>query len=269
MFEIGTVVDSRYIVTDLCSNAGGMGTLMHVKEVGGSHPTLVLKYCKLTSEESLSRFRREVRVMQQFIDNSYVMPVLFANLQHSPPYFVMPLYEHGDLIRHAPSLRNDLPTLEIYFNRMIDCLSQLHDKGILHRDIKPQNFLLSGHSLVVSDLGLCSELDSATAFTKSSVFWGTQGYLPPEFLNGGFKEADVAGDVFMLGKTFYVILSGRDPTYLVNDNIPSPLVPIIERCCAISKASRYQTLASLRQSIVSGWPTPVDAAGALMAGNRS
>ena len=231
-----------------------MGTLLFVTATGTTAPVLVLKLCKLTDPEMLARFRREVRVMQQFKGNIFVMQVLDANLEHEPPYFVMPYFEHGDLMGKAPEIRGDMAAIEAVFNRMIDCVAQLHDKGVLHRDIKPQNFLLGNGTLVVSDLGLCSDHESATAFTRSSQWAGTPGYLPPEYMNGGgFKAADAATDIFMLGKSFYVLLSGRDPMYLVADGLPPQLFPIIERCCAINKASRYLSLASLKQSLTSAF----------------
>ena len=117
-----------------------------------------------------------------------------------------------------------------------------------------KNFLIDIEGLVVSDLGLCSEADSPTAFTRNSAWLGTPGYLPPEFLApGGFKSATLSSDIFMLGKTLYFLLSGRDPMYLLSDNIPSPLFAVIERCCANSAANRYQSLASLRQSLTAAY----------------
>lgn len=253
MFEAGETVDGKWEVLGPCSNAGGMGTLVFVRHTGTTGPQFVLKFCKLAGDELLARFRREVRLMQQFDGNSYVMPVIDANLDHDPPYFVMPWYRHGDLASRSAEIRDNFPALEFVFNRMIDCVAQLHAKDILHRDIKPQNFVVGDDTFVLSDLGLCCEQESETGLTRSSVFWGTQGYLPPEFLSGGFKAADAAGDVFMLGKTFYVMLTGRDPTYLVADDIPPPLFPVIERCCAIAKGSRYQALSSLRQSLTTSF----------------
>lgn len=247
------VIDGKYFVHGLCSNAGGMGTLHYVTRVGTSGPKFVLKVCKLADPEMLARFRREVRVMQEFVGNSYVVPVLDANLDHDPPYFVMPLYEHGDLSGHSPAIRGDMQQLELVFNRMIDCIAQLHDKKVLHRDIKPQNFLVGNAGLVVSDFGLCTEQESLTAFTRSSQWAGTMGYMPPEFMSGGFKDVDVTADIFMLGKAFYAIVSGQEPMYLVADAVPPQLFPIFERCCAVNKGSRYQSLASLKQSLTAAF----------------
>jgi eukaryotic-like serine/threonine-protein kinase len=250
MLHRGAVVDGMFRVLGVCSDSGGMGTVLFVDRSplpDGSQ--LVLKYCKLDGVEQRSRFRREVRVMQEFVGNGRVMPVIHANLEHDPPYFVMPYMARGDLGRHAAEVRQDLERVEVIFNQMLDCVHQLHSRGVMHRDIKPQNFLLGDDDLVLSDLGLCCEEDSTTAFTRSSTFWGTPGYIPPEFLTGGFKGADPAADIFMLGKTFYFVLTGREPLYVTSEGVPPQLFPILDRCCQVSKATRYQSLAELKRSL--------------------
>lgn len=262
MFDAGDVIDAKYIVDGVCSNAGGMGTVLFVtprKNV--SKFRVVLKYCKDTADEQLKRFRREVRLLASFKGNSKVVRIVDHNLDHDPPYFVMKFYEDGDLFKHAPTITQSLEAQEHVILQMIDCIQELHSRNEFHRDIKPQNFLLDGDQVVVSDFGLTTEIGSETGFTRSSVFWGTHGYIPPEFLTGGFKHADAAGDVFMLGKTIYVLLTQRDPLYLVSDNIPAPLFHIIERCCSIPKAQRYQSLAELRQSVVAAFDVLLGRAG--------
>jgi serine/threonine protein kinase len=262
MFDAGTVIDAKYIVDGVCSNAGGMGTVLFVTPIDQvSTFRVVLKYCKDTADEQLKRFRREVRLLASFKGNSKVVSIVDHNLDHDPPYFVMKFYEDGDLLKHAPTITQSLEAQERVILQMIDCVQELHSRGEFHRDIKPQNFLLDGDQVVVSDFGLTTEIGSETGFTRSSVFWGTHGYIPPEFLTGGFKHADAAGDVFMLGKTIYVLLTKRDPLYLVSDDIPAPLFHIIERCCSIPKAQRYQSLAELRQSVVAAFDVLLGRAG--------
>ncbi len=188
--------------------------------------------------------------MQEFSGNKQVKSILDSNLDHEPPYFVMPHYLDGDLYGKAQTIREGFASLEFIFFQMLDCVAQLHDRGVFHRDIKPQNFLLdSSANLVISDFGLCTEEGSSSAFTRSSQWTGTVGYMPPEFMLGGFKNAGVSADIFMLGKSFYVMLTGRDPMYLVPDGLPPQLLPVLERCCAVSKDARYQSLASLKQSL--------------------
>ena len=255
MFNSDDIIDERYIVRGICSEVGGMGSLLFVnRKSKPTEPQLVLKYCKQAGEEVLARFRREVRLMKQFKGNSRVVQILHSNLEHDPPYFVMQHFSDGDLTKIAPAIHSDLVAQEITFNQMIDCVAELHAQNVFHRDIKPQNFLLDKGEIAVSDLGLSTQFDSSTMLTRSSMHWGTPGFLPPEFASaGGFKNADASGDVFMLGKTFYFLLCGRDPTYLLPDEIPGPLFAVIERCCALTKTSRYQDLASLRQSLTAAY----------------
>lgn len=248
-----TLIDGKYQIRGTCSNAGGMGTLLFVNPIDDPTGIMVLKLCKIADEEMRNRFRREVRLMQEFGGSSYVVPIIDANLEHDPPYFVMPHYEHGDLMGKSAEFRTNIGHVETVFNRMIDCLAHLHEKQVYHRDVKPQNFLLGNGTIVVSDLGLCTEQQSPTGFTRSTEWAGTPSYMPPEFMSGGFKDASAPSDIYMLGKSFYALLSGRDPMFLVADGLPPQLFAIVERCCGVSPNSRYQSLASLKQSLKSAF----------------
>lgn len=262
MFDAADVIDNKYFVDGLCSDAGGMGTVLFVTPITSTpNFKVVLKYCKDTADEQLKRFRREVRLLASFKGNSKIVKIIDYNLDHDPPYFVMKYYQDGDLFKQASAIAKSLGAQEHVILQMIDCIQELHSRNEFHRDIKPQNFLMDGDQIVVSDFGLTTEIGSETGFTRSSVFWGTHGYIPPEFLTGGFKHADAAGDVFMLGKTIYALLSQRDPLYLVGDGIPAPLFHIIERCCSIPKAQRYQSLSELRQSVVAAFDVLLGRAG--------
>jgi serine/threonine protein kinase len=261
MFEVGDTINGTYVVQSVCSDEGGMGQLLFVESLTEDHEfRIVLKYCRETAEEFRSRFRREVRVLAEFEGNSKVVDVLDYDLDHEPPYFVMPYYELGDLRTLIAPLEGNYELQEKMFNEMIDCVNELHSRGQFHRDLKPQNFLRSDGHIVVSDLGLSTELETATRqVTRSSQFWGTDGFLPPEFrLHGGFKHADAAGDIFMLGKTFYVLLTGRDPLYLIQEGIPEAIYAVIERSCSQDKDRRYQSVAELKQSLRSAYDILLD-----------
>jgi eukaryotic-like serine/threonine-protein kinase len=264
-YEKNDIIDGKYRVDGLCSDSGGMGTILFVtllKAKGGSK--VVLKYCKDADEEQLKRFRREVRLLATFKGNEKVVQVVDQNLDHDPPYFVMKYYPDGDLSQRGTSLSGSYAAQEQCFLQMIDCIRELHAKNIFHRDIKAQNFLVDGDRIVVSDFGLTTEIGSNTAFTRSSAWWGTHGHIPPEFMHaGGFKRADAPGDIFMLGKTLYSLLTDRDPLYIVGDGVPPPLLYIIERCCSVAKDGRYQTLSQLKQSLVAAYDVLLDRAGGL------
>ena len=250
MFRVGEVIDAKYRATKLCSDLGGMGTILHVEPISAASALpLVLKYCKTPDTESKARFIREVRYLTNFTGNSLVIQVIDSNLTMDPPYFVMKYYAEGDSSGLAPRIQSDMGFQELVFNKMIDCISELHAKGVQHRDIKPQNFLVEGDNIVVSDLGLAKEIGAGTTFTMSHEFWGTQGYLPPEFLTGGFKTSSPPSDIFMLGKTFYSLLTGRDPIYLTDLGVPPAIYHVIERCCEMNPANRYTTVSELKQDL--------------------
>lgn len=180
MFVTGSVIDNRYKVEGVCSESGGMGVILFVLPLHTSLPhRVVLKYCRDNAEEQLARFRREVRVLASFEGNSRVVQIIAHNLEHDPPYFVMKYYPDGDIGCLSTTLQSSYEIQEDCFLQMIDCVQELHSRNKFHRDIKPANFLLDGRRIVVSDFGLATEIGSNTAFTRSSMWWGTHGYIPP------------------------------------------------------------------------------------------
>ena len=249
-YEVGDTIDGLFEVTGICSDSGGMGRVLLVEDITGTlDGTLALKYCREEGDEYVKRFRREVRLLKQFAGNSKVVEVLHSNTKHDPPYFVMEFYPDGDLTEQVDEIKENLEEQERVFNLMIDCIAELHANDVVHRDIKPQNFLVDGDGLVVSDFGLGMEPGSTSRFTSSSMFWGTQGYLPPEFHHGGFKHAEESSDVFMLGKSFYALATKQNPTYLMENEVNPALFHVIERACELDKSKRYRSLAELRQAL--------------------
>ena len=264
MYDVGDLLDAAYTVNGVCSDGGGMGLILHVSPLISSVGfPVVAKVCKSPDEEDIRRFRREVRLLAAFAGNSKIVQIVDSNLEHDPPYFVMRYYADGDLLQNWDRLGGSQAQQESRLLQMIDCIQELHGRGTFHRDIKPQNFLVDGTQIVVSDLGLTTEVESETAFTRSSIYWGTYGYVPPEFLSGGFKHANPASDIFMLGKTMYVLLTKRDPLYLSGDGLQPPVFHIIERCCRVDATARYQSLAELRQSLVAAFDVLLGRAGGI------
>lgn len=239
-----------WAVQGLCSDAGGMGTVLFVNHLDRPNERCVLKHCKIDHPEVLTRFRREVRIMQDFRGSAQVVPIVDADLQHDPPYFVMPFFDGGDLLSRSPELRGNMEFMEHTFMRMLDCVDELHQRGIMHRDIKPQNFLVNSQAIVVSDFGLCCEDDSSTGNTRTTQLAGTHGYIPPEFFTpGGFRDAEPCADVYMLGKSFYVMLTGLDPSAMFRGDVPAQLWPVLERSSAPDKSRRYQNVSELKASL--------------------
>jgi eukaryotic-like serine/threonine-protein kinase len=250
----GTTIDGKYVVIDVLSSDGGMGTILRVHANGDPSLVFAMKYCLAIDTEPLDRFRREVRLMSEFIGNSKVVQILDSNLSYMPPYFVMPVYTAGDLRTLSPGIQTDHALQEQTMLAMTDCVEELHNAGKHHRDIKPANFLRTATGLAISDLGLGMDLFSRTGVTLSNQWGGTHGYIPPEFFQaGGFKNATPRSDIFMLGKAFYNLLSGLDPQFIDKTQIPRPIFYLVERCCQQDSADRYQSTPELKQAIVSAF----------------
>lgn len=263
-YEVEDTIDGRFEVAGICSDSGGMGRVLLVEDITGTlDGTLALKYCREESDEYVKRFRREVRLLKQFSGNSKVVDVLHSNTKHEPPYFVMKFYPDGDLTVQIDEIKENLEEQERIFNLMLDCIAELHANDVVHRDIKPQNFLVDGDGLVVSDFGLGMEPGSTSRFTSSSMFWGTQGYLPPEFQHGGFKHAEESSDIFMLGKSFYALATKQNPTYLMENEVNPALFHVIERACELDKSKRYRSLADLRQALTMAYDVMLGRGGYL------
>jgi serine/threonine protein kinase len=251
---IGTIIDDRYRVENICSSQGGMSELFFVTDLKYQfNEKIVLKICTKENEDYIKRFKREIRLINQFQGNPRVVQVLDSNPDYCvgtpSPYFVMKYYENGDLTHLISRLINDDELQEHVFNEMIFCILELHKKNQFHRDIKPQNFLVDGESIIVSDLGLGIELNSSTRFTSINAAWGTSGYMPPEYSNGSFKNYEATGDIYMLGKSFYNLLTGRNPSHLFIDGISAPIFHIVTRCCEYEPNRRFQNLHELQNEL--------------------
>jgi len=250
----GDIIQGRYRVHSVHSTEGGMGSIVLVYDLRTDSGPFALKYCREDTDELQRRFRREARLMQEFIGNQKVVQLTDLALEHEPPYIVMAFYADGDIQTYSPTIETNLSLQETIFLQMVDCINELHRRSIFHRDIKPQNFLRTSSGIVVSDFGLSMELSSPTLFTRPSQSWGTQGYIPPEFLNlGGFKNATAESDIFMLGKSFYALATGRDPTFIDDSGLPKPLAAVINKCCQIDSEKRFHSIAELRQALVAAF----------------
>jgi serine/threonine protein kinase len=218
-----------------------MGSVLRVERRSDAKP-LALKYCELAGLER-KRFEREVRLMER-VQHPHVVPVMHANLEHSPPYFVMPLAE-GSLLRHLDRLKENEGAALAVFGQICAGVQALHASGIIHRDIKPANVLwFAGGRIAVSDFGLAKldERDS-TILTLTGAFYGTLAYSAPEqHLPAGTREADVRTDICQLGKMLYHMLTGKSPALIEQDALPGGLAHIVARATSAHPEDRYPTL---------------------------
>jgi serine/threonine protein kinase len=243
----GDVFDGRFVVRGMIGR-GGMGTVLKVERPGDGR-ALALKYCHLSGAE-LKRFEREVRIMQR-VRHPHVVPIVGANLEHSPPYFLMPMAE-GSLLGELERFKGDEERALAVFGEICAGVQALHASGIIHRDIKPANVLrLDGGRIAVSDFGL-AKLDTrdSTVLTRTNAFYGTFVYSAPEqHLPAGTREADVRTDVCQLGKMLYHMLTGKSPVLIEQDALPRGLAHIVQRATSAHPEDRYPNLGELLDAL--------------------
>ncbi len=244
--NIGDIIDEKYQILDEIGE-GGMGKVFKVSQ---GMQVFALKVCIEDDEESIRRFRREVRLMAS-IKHENVITVLETNLDIEKPYFVMPLCKFSIDTKLEKFQENPKMAIDILL-QVCNGVNAVHLSGVIHRDIKPKNILISQENQVkISDLGLGKFVfRDSSILTGSNVFMGTQGFIPPEFYkNGGTKNADIRSDIYQLGKTIYNVFTNSNPTLIERDILPGGLLYIIQKCISDNPSNRYQSVGELENAL--------------------
>lgn len=150
-------------------------------------------------------FRAEVQRLMEVAEHPNVVTLLDANLEGTPPFFVMPL-----LSSSLGEVQADPEQVTAWLEQVCHGLVYIHSRGILHGDLKPANLLLDGEGRVrLADFG------QSFATQSGGYNLGTLGYMPPEQilrgLDKGHAEPSACWDVYALGATAYRILTGQVP----------------------------------------------------------
>jgi predicted Ser/Thr protein kinase len=207
-FVPGTLLGDRYrIISKL--GAGGMGEVYRATDLRLGQQ-VALKFLPLEMAEdpkALARFQNEVRIARQ-VAHPNVCRVYDIGEVEGIPYLSMEYVDGEDLnslLRRIGRLPRD-KALEIS-RKLCAGLAAAHNKGVLHRDLKPGNIMIDGRGQVlITDFGLAGimgQIDGAEARN------GTPGYMAPEQLSG--KEVSAQSDVYALGVVLYEMFTGKRP----------------------------------------------------------
>lgn len=217
MLEPGALLDGKYRVVRPIG-VGGIGAVYEAEVVGLGRRVCVktLQQRYAADATMRARFRREARTAAR-IQHPHIAPVTDFHDGDQAPFLVMELVRGQtlhDVIRAAAPMPP--PRVQAILTQILDALSAAHAGGVVHRDLKPQNVMLSSTPAVpdfvhLLDFGLAALLDAhrREQLTQTGQLLGTPGFMAPEQIEAG--RVDPRTDVFAVGVIGYVMLTGRLP----------------------------------------------------------
>jgi tRNA A-37 threonylcarbamoyl transferase component Bud32/TolB-like protein len=197
---------------------GGMSRVLLARDTALSR-RIVIKLLppELAAGVSTDRFRREILLVAR-LQHPHIVPLLNAGeLPDGTVFYTMPFVEGESLRARLERGQVAIDQALRWMRDIASALAHAHAQGVVHRDMKPDNVLLSEGYAVVADFGIAKALSSATAHNESShtltsvgVTLGTPAYMAPEQV-GGDADVDHRADLYALGVIGYEMLAGRLP----------------------------------------------------------
>lgn len=189
---------------------GGMATVFLAEDRKHSRP-VAIKVIRPdhASPAGTERFLREIRITAR-LQHPHILPLHDSGTCDDLVYYVMPHVE-GESLREWLDRESRLPVdvaLRIT-QQVADALQYAHAQGVVHRDVKPENILLSGGHALLADFGISSALKEAGGMTTTGVAVGTLDYMSPEQATG--EAVDGRTDQFALASVTYEMLAGELP----------------------------------------------------------
>lgn len=202
--------------------AGGMGTVYRAHGIRNKNETAAVKVMKQEPggyDSSRDRFMREADIIAK-LEHPHIVKIFERGEYQNKTYIAMELLEGKTLDAWImekgteKGTEKGIPDTNVCFHIMlqiIDALSFIHEKAVIHRDLNPSNIMLienegDPYYVKLLDFGL-AKTTNQTKLTRTGILIGTINYMPPEQLNDSRTSA--AGDVYSMGATFYEMLSGK------------------------------------------------------------
>ena len=260
MLELGTMLSGRYEVLKRVGS-GGMADVYMAKDhkLNRNVAVKVLKSEYVEDEKFLKKFETEAQAVAR-LSHPHIVNIYDVGMEDGINYIVMELAEGITLKEYIRKKGYLSPkeTVEIS-TQIASAISHAHKNHIIHRDIKPQNILVSDTGIIkVTDFGIAKATSSNTV-TSTATAMGSVHYISPEQAKGRF--CDEKSDIYSLGITMYEMVTGHvpfdhengvtialmhlqneiTPPSQIRDGIPDSLEKIILKCTMKKPEERYQT----------------------------
>ncbi|MGD9890553.1 MAG: serine/threonine-protein kinase [Dehalococcoidia bacterium] len=259
----GSILSNRYLIAEEIG-IGGMGSVYRATDLrtGGEVAVKVPHTFLARNVEYMERLRREAQIAASVYSPRVVRVVDFYE-HEGVPYLVME-YVPGETLADIARQQGRFSLAETLAVglEVARALDAAHAKGVIHRDLKPQNIKLVDGEVKVLDFGIAKGEGFANV-TSASVFMGTPEYCAPE---RGAGEGDIRSDIYSLGVILYEMYEGHlpfqaatplalmkkhetEPAPPLTGDVPEAFQEIIARCLAKDPDERYQTPRELVQAL--------------------
>jgi serine/threonine protein kinase len=249
---------------------GGMGVVYKARQRGVDR-IVALKLIKNSahSSQERERFLREAQAAGK-LDHPHIVPVHDFGEFEGSPYMAMSFVDGGSLKGVLQKGLPDPAEVTLWMADVAEAIAHAHERGVIHRDLKPDNILLGTDGRVrVTDFGLARLTEGDHDLTSEGQLLGTAGYMAPEQARGRKLEIGPHTDVYGLGATLYALLAGQPPfrasrlldtlNLIVNDkpNPPSQLNRSVSaeldavclKCLEKSPSARYASAQALADAL--------------------
>ena len=258
--------------------SGGMATVYLAEDLK-HHRKVAVKVLRpeLAASVGADRFLQEITTAARF-QHPHILPLLDSGEANGFLYYVMPFVE-GHNLRHRLTHHGELTVHEAVkiMIEVCDALSYAHARGVVHRDIKPDNVLLSGRHALVTDFGVAKALSEATGrhqLTSAGIALGTPAYMAPEQAVGE-SNIDQRADIYAVGVLGYELICGRVPftgrtsQEVLAAHVTQPPEPLGSRRPACPPGLETVIMKCLAKRPADRWQTRRRAAGAARAAGNT
>ncbi len=210
--ELAGALESTYRLQDVLGS-GGMATVYLARDVKHDRQVAVkVLHPELSAAIGQERFSREIEIAAK-LAHPHILTLIDSGEVDGYLYYVMPFVD-GESLSERLDREGALPVPEAIriIDQVASALAHAHERGVVHRDVKPGNILLTGDQAIVADFGIARAVQAAGGpkLTGTGIAVGTPAYMSPE---QAFDQAEVDSrtDVYAMGCVLFEMIAGRTP----------------------------------------------------------